>query len=159
MKENTSGKFRQELREVPFESYAEYMDYVFASVNVRMTDYIQGLMGKYATGQGQFKNVMYPDIEIAYNLCNDNVVNFFRDEEEADADEIQDDTLSEMDDELQALLGEFSAEVQEQDEDDVDSADKRLGAEEMLSFIEARIAITEADKYPFYQLCACGGGR
>ena len=76
MEENTNGRFRQELREKSFSSYAEYMDYVFACVNMRMTDYIQGLMGKYAAGQGQFKNVMYPDIEIAYNLCNDSVLNF-----------------------------------------------------------------------------------
>lgn len=69
-------KFREELRNVPFSGYAEYMDYVFACVNVRLADYIQGLMGKYDAGQGNYKNILYPDIEIAYDLCNDRIRQF-----------------------------------------------------------------------------------
>ena len=71
-----NDRFSEELRQQPFQSYEEYMDYIFACVNTRLADYIENLKGKYAAGQGQYKNVMYPDIEIAYNLCNDQVLQF-----------------------------------------------------------------------------------
>ena len=43
------------------------MDYVFACVNVRLADYIQGLMGKYDAGQGNYKNILYP---LCYLMAN-----------------------------------------------------------------------------------------
>ena len=52
------NRFREELSEVPFESYEEYMDYIFACVYERLTDSIENLMVTYATGQGQYKNIM-----------------------------------------------------------------------------------------------------
>ena len=148
-----NDRFREELKTRPFESYAEYMDYIFACVNLRLTDYIEDLMGKYAAGQGQYKNVMYPDIEIAYNLCNDNVLKFSDAEKDTvEEEDEQDAMLDEMDEELQSLLGAFSASMQLDDGESV--ADKTdMAAEEMLSFIDARIAISQAEEYPFYQLC------
>lgn len=151
MEENKIGRFHEELRTQPFENYAEYMDYIFACVNVRLADYIQDLMGKYAAGQGQFKNIMYPDIEIAYNLCNDNVMNFFQDKDQEQSD--SEDTLEEMDDELKALLGAFSESSQSEEQETDVSEGKEMSAEEMLSLIDARIAVTQAEDYPFYQLC------
>lgn len=151
MEENKTGRFHKELRTQPFENYAEYMDYIFACVNVRLADYIQDLMGKYAAGQGQFKNIMYPDIEIAYNLCNDNVMNFFQNKDQEQSD--SEDTLEEMDDELKALLGAFSESSQSEEQETEVSEGKEMSAEEMLSLIDARIAVTQAEDYPFYQLC------
>ena len=154
--EDKVGRFREELRTQPFESYAEYMDYIFACVNVRLADYIQGLMGKYSAGQGQFKNVMYPDIEIAYNLCNDNVINFFQIDDRKNDDEKeaeQESVLDEMDEEMKDLLGLFSASIQATEEENELQKPEGLNAEEMLSFIEARISVTQAENYPFYQLC------
>ena len=121
------NRFREELSEVPFESYEEYMDYIFACVNVRLTDYIENLMGKYATGQGQYKNIMYPDIEIAYNLCNDNVLLFsgkdLLDEDEVNEGTPLEETFSGLDDELQDLLGAFSEETQDADEEEAEEAE------------------------------------
>ena len=62
-------RFSTELMSKPFKSYDEYMSYIFACVNYRLSDYIEGLMKKYDAGQGNYKNVMYPDIEIAHDLC------------------------------------------------------------------------------------------
>ena len=73
---NIERRFSNELRSKPFQSYSEYMDYIFACVNFRLSDYIDGLKGKYDEGQGNYKNVMYPDIEIAYDLCNDKMLEF-----------------------------------------------------------------------------------
>jgi len=155
MEENKTGRFREELRTQPFENYAEYMDYIFACVNVRLADYIQDLMGKYAAGQGQFKNIMYPDIEIAYNLCNDNVTNFLQKDDVSNENEDagQESVLDDMDDELKNLLGMFSASTQVDEEESKLHEAMEKNAEEMLSFIESRISVTQADDYPFYQLC------
>ena len=155
MEENKTGRFREELRTQPFENYAEYMDYIFACVNVRLADYIHDLMGKYAAGQGQFKNVMYPDIEIAYNLCNDNVTNFLQKDDVSNENEDagQESILDDMDDELKDLLGMFSASTQVDEEESELHEAMEKNAEEMLSFIESRISVTQAEDYPFYQLC------
>src|SRR5574344_1426891 len=60
----------------PFESYAEYMDYLYACVNSCMYEYINSLKDVFATGQGDYKNVMYPDIEIASDTCERGVLKF-----------------------------------------------------------------------------------
>ena len=175
-----NNRFRAELQDVPFSGYEEYMDYIFACVNMRLTDYIEDLMGKYDAGQGRYKNVMYPDIEIAYTLCSDNTVRFFRQNDsseggEADAKEDWEGTLDGIDDELRALLGAFSGSAdREAGQTPVGKAPEApgekapempgekapgipeetiSGAEEMLSFIDRRIAATQAESYPFYQLC------
>lgn len=158
MEENRKDRFREELQTQPFESYAEYMDYLFACVNVQMTAYIQGLMDKYAAGQGQYKNVMYPDIEVAYNLCNDNVLNFFQSPVDSKddndfGDELGTEGAEELDEELQTLLGAFKAELLDEEEYGEDSVEVRMPAEEMLSFIDDRLSISQTEDYPFYQLC------
>ena len=104
-------KFREELRNVPFSGYAEYMDYVFACVNVRLADYIQGLMGKYDAGQGNYKNILYPDIEIAYDLCNDRIRQFVDpvpEETDPEAFDEEKQPEPELDPELAELLSAFS---------------------------------------------------
>lgn len=151
--EEKKGRFREELRNKPFASYAEYMDYIFACVNVRLASYIQDLMGKYAAGQGQYKNVMYPDIEISYNLCNDKVMDFYAGNGETDGTEDTGDGLEEIDAELLELLGEFNSSAPLGEEESELSREKQQNVEEMLSFIEDRIAVTRAEQYPFYQLC------
>lgn len=148
MSVNTNGRFGEELRSKPFESYAEYMDYIFACVNVHLTSYIQDLMGKYAAGQGQYKNVLYPDIEVSYNLCNDKVLDFFTEEE---TEETEEDSLEGIDDELLELLGDIGSQPQE--EDDVASGLEGQDVEEMLSFIEDRVSVSRSEQYPFYRLC------
>ena len=145
-----NNRFNEKLRKTAFGSYEEYMDYIFACVNTRLADYIKTLMGKYAAGQGQYKNIMYPDIEIAYNLCNDRVVQFSAPEREEGTEEGATGGQENMDAELMDLLGALSEEsypesgkMQKED----------LHVEEMLAFIDERIALTQAEEYPFYRLC------
>lgn len=145
-----NDRFSEELRQQPFQSYKEYMDYIFACVNTRLTDYIENLKGKYAAGQGQYKNVMYPDIEIAYNLCNDQVLQFtigqFQEETEEESGKVREG----MDEELLALLGAFQ---EEQSPEEKEDKTETLSVEEMLTFIDERIALTQAQNYPFYEIC------
>ena len=140
-------RFRKELQNKPFISYDEYMDYVFACVNVRLADYIEGLMRKYASGQGNFKNVMYPDIEIAHDLCNNKILQFVQREDiEDEIDETMDETI---DDELMDILAAFSTQEDSQEVEEV------LDVEGMLNFIDARLQVTDLAEVslPFYELC------
>lgn len=145
-----NDRFSEELRQQPFQSYEEYMDYIFACVNTRLTDYIENLKGKYAAGQGQYKNVMYPDIEIAYNLCNDQVLQFTIGQLQEETEEESGKVREGMDEELLDLLGAFQ---EEQSPEEKEDKTETLSVEEMLTFIDERIALTQAQNYPFYEIC------
>ncbi len=145
-----NDRFSEELRQQPFQSYEEYMDYIFACVNTRLTDYIENLKGKYAAGQGQYKNVMYPDIEIAYNLCNDQVLQFTIGQLQEETEEESGKVREGMDEELLDLLGAFQ---EEQSPEEKEDKTEILSVEEMLTFIDERIALTQAQNYPFYEIC------
>lgn len=145
-----NDRFCEQLRQQPFQSYEEYMDYIFACVNTRLTDYIENLKGKYAAGQGQYKNIMYPDIEIAYNLCNDQVLQFTIGQLQEETEEESGKVREGMDEELLALLGAFQ---EEQSPEEKEDKTETLSVEEMLTFIDERIALTQAQNYPFYEIC------
>ena len=49
----------------PFKSYDEYMGNVFDCVNRCLYQYLEGMKGVYSNGQGGYKNVLYPDLEVA----------------------------------------------------------------------------------------------
>ncbi|MBP0981099.1 MAG: hypothetical protein J5968_02750, partial [Oscillospiraceae bacterium] len=66
---NIFTHFTDESRETPFSSYQEYTEFLFACVNQQLSNYIEGLMRIFANDNGGFKNVLYPDIEIAHDLC------------------------------------------------------------------------------------------
>ena len=162
-------KFRDELKSIPFESYEEYMSYVFACVNYRLTDYIEGLMRKYDAGQGQYKNVMYPDIEIAHDMCSENVYRFFNegtDDSTGEEADIEENIEEVFDDEFKDILSSFGESEDEEDEEDIGEdedgqaeehtrKDKTMTVENMFSFIDSRLAATDTErvKLPFYTLC------
>lgn len=136
------------------------MDYVFACVNVRLADYIQVLMGKYDAGQGNYKNILYPDIEIAYDLCNDRIRQFAQPgEEEAEREDgAQEDADSDfgLDPELAELLGAFS--TSDEPDQALQQEDQPLSVEEMFSFVDSRLQVTDLEtvNLPFYTLCEKG---
>lgn len=144
-------RFSEELMSKPFDSYDDYMNYIFACVNYRLSDYIEGLKKKYDAGQGNYKNVMYPDIEIAHELCSESIYHFFHDMEIETGEDISLD--DDFDDELKNILEKFGVEDEEEWEENDEKED--LTVEKMLSFIDARLALTDtkAVPMPFYELC------
>ena len=70
--------FDQGLRASAFGSYEEYMEYLFACVNEGINRYLRGLKEVFATGQGGYKNVLYPDLEIAHDTCMEKLNRFLR---------------------------------------------------------------------------------
>lgn len=61
----------------PFNSYNDYMTCMFAVVNDSMDTYIEEMKSVFANEQGGYKNVLYPDIEIAHDLCKEQVSKFY----------------------------------------------------------------------------------
>lgn len=152
------NRFSEQLKKEPFRDYNEYMDYIFACVNINLAEYINGLKSKYATGQGGYKNVMYPDIEIAYDLCETRIRQFMEDDEILKAQHEQEEEqlkeqVAELDDELASLLQEFAMGFDGSKTETDDTT--RMNADEMLSFIDEKMAITDtqAQSFPFYELC------
>lgn len=127
-------------RESPFASYQDYTDHLFACVDRQLSTYIDELMRLFASDNGGFKNVLYPDIEVARGLCQKHLLDFT-----SRGMEPAEETPPDLSDELTALFEGLTeeTEVQEQPMESV---------EELLSYIEHRAALTQVP-LPLYQLC------
>ncbi len=152
---NIYDKFDRKLEGEPFSGYPEYMDYLFACVNSRMDLYLEEMKGLFASGQGGYKNVLYPDLEIAHTMCQEKIHIFssetVRDSEDKETGEEQ---PAELSDELMALLGDYAAEMATVASGGNHSV-REPDCEEMMAFIEVRAEKTlEAGiALPFYSLC------
>ena len=140
-------------RDVPFSGYQEYTAHLFACVDMRLSVYIDKLMSLFANGNGGFKNVIYPDIEVARDLCEKHLMDFrmlgANDVQESAPDEGADDSFG-MSDELMALFGELSFGDENSSDAEEDAEEESL--EELLSYIDHRASLTEAS-LPLYELC------
>ena len=82
----------------PFKSYDEYMGNVFDCVNRCLYQYLEGMKGVYSNGQGGYKNVLYPDLEVASDSTKEQmqklsyVLSQSDEEEEKKAPEATDDS-------------------------------------------------------------------
>ena len=152
---NIYDKFDRKLEGEPFSGYPEYMDYLFACVNSRMDLYLEEMKGLFASGQGGYKNVLYPDLEIAHTMCQEKIHIFSsetaRDSEDEETGEKQ---PAELSDELMALLGDYATEMATVASGKNHSV-REPDCEEMMAFIEMRAEKTlEAGiALPFYSLC------
>lgn len=152
---NIYDKFNRELEGEPFSGYPEYMDYLFACVNSRMDQYLEEMKGLFASGQGGYKNVLYPDLEIAHTMCQEKI-HLFSTETATDSGDGENgqEQAAELSDELMALLGDYAAEMGT-DISGESQGTREQDCEEMMTFIDARAEKTlEAGiALPFYSLC------
>ena len=152
---NIYDKFNRELEGEPFGGYPEYMDYLFACVNSRMDQYLEEMKGLFASGQGGYKNVLYPDLEIAHTMCQEKIHLFSSEPvKDGEDEETGQEPAAELSDELMALLGDYAAEMGTAASGESQSV-REPDCEEMMTFIEARAEKTlEAGiALPFYSLC------
>ena len=68
-----TDKFDGNLQETAFSGYGEYMEYLFACVNMALEEQLERMKLVFATGKGGYKNVLYPDLEVASEICVQNV--------------------------------------------------------------------------------------
>ena len=73
---NLTAVFSPETMEKPFESYGEYTDYLFSCVDLQLSSHIRSLMDLFAREDGSFRNILYPDIDSAYSLCEKHLADF-----------------------------------------------------------------------------------
>lgn len=94
----------------PFLDYEEYTKYLFYLVNDRLSAYLEQMKQLYATGDGNYKNVLYPDLEVACDLCARNLIQVPGLPVGAVEGVAQEEGIPEEDipDELAGLLAEFS---------------------------------------------------
>lgn len=134
----------------PFDSYRQYTDYLFACVDFQLSKYIGNLMGLFANENGGFKNVIYPDVEIARDICENKINDFCAKSDESDkSPENAGDTPQKRpeEQELADLFAEFAGEQNA-------SSEEELSAEEMISYINVRASMCEISAdMPFYRLC------
>ena len=137
--------FDQSLRETPFADYRDYTDHLFACVDRQLSSYVSGLMRLFASDNGGFKNVLYPDIEIARDLCEKHLLDFRSRAENGGADE-EPDGADDLPDELSALFGALA------EESPVPAAEDEENIEALMDYIDRRASLTEAP-LPLYRLC------
>jgi hypothetical protein len=140
------GLFDLDLIEQPFSGYQEYTEYLFACVDRQLSAYIERLMRLFAADNGGFKNVLYPDIEVARDLCAKHLMDFQAGGEPSSGESAAEPD-AELDDELAALFSDFSQPAASADQKAADTS-----IEELLDYIDRRAALTQAP-LPLYQLC------
>ncbi len=125
------GSYENTTNNKPFKDYNEYMQYVFDCVNSCLDEYISEMKVTFSNGEGGYKNVLYPDIELAGETCKNSLTVSYRerfvgdnkessseenDDEEEDEEENEaveeakeEETEEEEDEELLNLLSAFTA--------------------------------------------------
>ncbi|MBQ2116069.1 MAG: ATP-binding protein [Lachnospiraceae bacterium] len=162
--------FDEMLKTQPFSGYSEYMDYLFICVNTCIDEYLKKMKEIFASQQGGYKNVLYPDLELVHDMCKEHMNNFeqiINDKDgikESDSFDSEDSFSEEMDEELLELLDCFSSDSSDAS-DEIDSNNTGsndmlhksalLTAEEMLEYINSRadLSIDNKVSIPFYEIC------
>ncbi len=147
-----SDFFSADSAAVPFESYTQYTEFLFACVDRRLDEYVSGLMATFTAENGSVKNVLYPDLEIAYSLCQQHLETFLSStaastEAGHGMDTGLDDDIS-LGSEFDDLFASFASENTDPDMDDSSSAPSIT---ELFSIVRKRASVTEVP-LPLHQL-------
>ena len=144
-----AGKFDLSLNDIPFQNYGEYMEYLFACVNMAMDEHLTQMKTVFATGQGGYKNVLYPDLEVAADICAERIHRFQNTEIASESEETQDMEIS---DELLSLFEDF---VIQENSKNTDTKNAKYSTKDYLTYIQQRAekTVEEGVELPFYTLC------
>lgn len=146
-------KFDISFAEKPFLDYGEYMEYLFACINLAMDAHLTQLKRIFATGQGGYKNVLYPDLEVAADICAERIDRFcFMNGEEALEASPNGEELPELSDELLSLFGSFAEETAAQPEQEAKDSLSPLQRLELIAQ-RAEKTLEVGISLPFYELC------
>jgi hypothetical protein len=153
----------------PFASYDEYTSALFACVDRQLHVYLNEMEDLFASENGGFKNVLYPDIEIAHDLTEKHLRDFSR-----ESDAVIDGEIEKKDEVEQKSTGKDSHPDAETDAD-LDNelaslfsnladqgataqpfvADTSEHIDDLMNILLERARKTDPDKVsmPFYRLC------
>ncbi|MCD8130221.1 MAG: ATP-binding protein [Lachnospiraceae bacterium] len=162
---NINAIFAGQDQEKPFGNYEQYMEYLFSCVNEAMNRYLSGMKKIYATGQGGYKNVLYPDLEVAHDTCLDKIDQFVDRQTKNDADEEtgredapadDGEDLGLEDQELLDLFADFSmASFDGEESGSEQDGGEAQTMEQMIDYINARAALSveQGISLPFHDIC------
>lgn len=146
-----SSFFSSQYEYIPFESYNHYTSYLFACADRQFSIYIKDMMGMFALEKGGFKNVLYPDIEIAHDLCEKHLADFTMDfgKDSTDCANNETDNVSNIFEDLGDLFEEFGT------SNSTPTDDKELSINELLCHIQKRASITDLEnvQMPLFSIC------
>lgn len=152
-----TDRFDSAFAEMPFADYGEYMEYVFACINFAMDAHLTQLKRIFATGQGGYKNVLYPDLEIAADTCEERLHKFcFEKQQETaeaeDASSDEEESADEIPDELMELFRDFAQDSADREQTEPKGS---MTAQQRLEWIAKRAEKTleAGTALPFYELC------
>ncbi|MDR2770514.1 MAG: ATP-binding protein [Clostridiales Family XIII bacterium] len=142
----TNRLFPKALKDAPFSGHAEYAAYLFACVDARIDAYISSMKPLFMSGEGGYKNVLYPDIETAHDLCKKQLSDFAEgaSHESGGGERAADPAAADMPSELSELFADFSV---------ADLTDARpsafdASAGELLAYVESRARATDLARVP-----------
>ena len=149
-----ADKFEQRLSNIAFSGYGEYMEYLFACVNMALDEQLDRMKLFFATGKGGYKNVLYPDLEVASEICAKSIRDFqYKEDEDEQKDEGASEGEEELSEDLFALFGDFVAESSGNqegiEEEDFTTTKSRM------EYIASRAekTIEQGISMPFYEVC------
>ena len=155
------SRYDEAQKAQPFHSYEEYMEYLFDCVNQGLDRYLTRMKVIFASGQGGYKNVLYPDLEVASDLCRNRLEEFrsAKDSPAGKAEASEEDTG--IDESLLALISNFAGDSEQAGESgsggskDASGSDAEMSPEQKIVYIQGRAEATlEAGiALPFYSLC------
>jgi ATP-dependent 26S proteasome regulatory subunit len=157
---NLSEIFSPANADKPFTSYEQYASYLFACVDHRLQKYLEDMMGIFASDKGGYKNVLYPDIEIAHGLCQKHLYDFtFAKESGASEPETPKKSKKSKEpepaDDFDDLFADFASESGVGSSESGGESELTLSIDEMLDFISKRATLTDKSiNMPFYKLCS-----
>lgn len=148
-------KFDEAFLQFPFRDHGEYMEYLFAAINFAMQAHLTQMKRIFATGQGGYKNVLYPDLETAADICAEKLEHFSLTEEKTDAAEsesVEEELFGDLSDDLLSLFGEFVDDAG-MAEEEVSPAAELTTEGRMLHIAQRAEKTLEAGiSLPFYEL-------
>lgn len=163
-----STAWMEKMEKQPFSDYNSYMSAMFAIVNDSMDQYIEELKAVFANEQGGYKNVLYPDLEIAHDLCKEEVSRYYQQlsqsaEQAVGETENEEDALALFEDldlgDLFASADAPQGEKKEKDRatlaDEMKQQARALTPAEKIRQMDTRAELTLENgvSLPFYELC------
>ena len=146
-----ADKFEEKLRNTAFLGYGEYMEYLFACVNIALNEQLERMKTFFSTGKGGYKNVLYPDLEVASEVCIQSIREFEYKKDENESENVE-SVEEEFPEDLLVLLDDFVKETSLEEEKKEDTF---LTMESRMEYIASRAEknIEQGIELPFYELC------
>lgn len=152
------NRYDEKLKNKPFKDYNEYMEYIFDAVNISIDSYLGYMKKLYATGDGNYKNVLYPDLEVAGDMTGHKIRSFRVNNADSGTGAKETPVPDAEDAELLELLGSFATGADDENDEAggvVGVKTEELTLIERLKYIGGRAehTVKKGTGLPFYELC------